>query len=126
MPKKRLMQIASEQEVEFKEAMRIAQEKLPEGSLTGKGRNTWVTEEGTAILEESFMIEEIIPKHYVGIVLSECPNPRYNYVHNKEIGKKVPMLVPRKWQGKLVGKVITLEAISDNNGTSYRYVRKGK
>ena len=120
------MQIASEQEVEFKEAMRIAQEKLPEGSLTGKGRNTWVTEEGTAILEESFMIEEIIPKHYVGIVLSECPNPRYNYVHNKEIGKKVPMLVPRKWQGKLVGKVITLEAISDNNGTSYRYVRKGK
>ena len=126
MPKKRLIQIASEQEVEFEEAMRIAQEKLPEGSLTGKGRNTWVTEEGTAILEDSLMIEEIIPKHYTGMVLSECPNPRYNYVHNKEIGKKVPMLVPRKWQGKLVGKMVTFEAISDNKGTSYRYVRKGK
>jgi len=126
MPKKRLTQIATEQEVEFEEAMRIAQEKLPEGSLTGVGRNTWVTEEGTAILEDSLMIEEIIPKHYIGIVLSECPNPRYNYVHNKEIGKKVPMLVPRKWQGKLVGKLVTFEAISDNKGTSYRYVRKGK
>ena len=126
MPKKRLIQIASEQEVEFEEAMRIAQEKLPEGSLTGTGRNTWVTEEGTKILEDSFMIEEIIPKHYTGMVLSECPNPRYNYVHNKEIGKKVPMLVPRKWQGKLVGKMVTFEAISDNKGTSYRYVRKGK
>ena len=57
MPKKRLIQIASEQEVEFEEAMRIAQEKLPEGSLTGKGRNTWVNEEGAAILEDSFMIE---------------------------------------------------------------------
>lgn len=126
MPKKRLIQIASEQEVEFEEAMRIAQEKLPEDSLTGKGRNTWVTEEGTAILEDSLMIEEIIPKHYTGMVLSECPNPRYNYIHNKEIGKKVPMLVPRKWQGKLIGKMVTFEAISDNKGTSYRYVRKGK
>jgi hypothetical protein len=126
MPKKRLIQIATEQEVEFEEAMRIAQEKLPEGSLTGKGRNTWVTEEGTAILEDSLMIEEIIPKHYTGMVLSECPNPRYNYVHNKKIGKKVPMLVPRKWQGKLIGKMVTFEAISDNKGTSYRYVRKGK
>ena len=126
MPKKRLIQIASEQEVEFEEAMRIAQEKLPEGSLTGKGRNTWVTEEGASILEDSFMIEEIIPKHYTGMVLSECPNPRYNYVHNKQIGKKVPMLVPRTWQGKLVGKMVTFEEISDNKGTSYRYVRKGK
>ena len=126
MPKKRLIQIASEQEVEFEEAMRIAEEKLPEGSLTGKGRNTWVNEEGTAILEDSFMIEEIIPKHHTGMVLSECPNPRYNYVHNKQIGKKVPMLVPRKWQGKLVGKMVTFEGISDNKGTSYRYVRKGK
>jgi len=125
MPKKKLTQIALEQEVEFEDAMEIAQDKLPEGSLTGKGKNTWVNEEGTAILEESFMIEEIIPKHYLGHVLGECPNPRYNYVYNKDIGKRVPMLVPRKWQGKLIGKVITFEAISDNKGTSYRYVRKG-
>ena len=126
MPKKKLTQIALEQEVEFEDAMEIAQDKLPEGSLTGKGKNTWVNEEGTAILEESFMIEEIIPKHYTGNVLAECPNPRYNYVFNKELGKRVPMLVPRKWQGRLIGKVITFEAISDHIGTSYRYVRKGK
>ena len=112
--------------MEFDKAMQIAQDKLPEGSLTGKGRNTWVTEEGTAILEESFMIEEIIPKHYLGDVLGECPNPRYNYVFNREIDKKIPMLVPRKWQGKLIGKIVTFEAISDNTGTSYRYVRKGQ
>ena len=71
MPKKKLIQIATEQEVEFEEAMRIAEDKLPEGSLTGKGKNTWVTEEGTSILEESLMIEEIIPKHYLGHVLGE-------------------------------------------------------
>jgi hypothetical protein len=125
MPKKKLVKIAKEQEVDFDEAMCIAVEKLPEGSLTGKGRNTWVTEEGTAILEDSFMIEEIIPKHYSGIVLCECPNPKFNYVYNKEIGLKVPMLIPRKWQGKLIKKQVTFEAIEDVNGTSYRYVRKG-
>lgn len=125
MPKKKLVKIAEEQEVDFDEAMCIAVEKLPEGSLTGKGRNTWVTEEGTAILEDSFMIEEIIPKHYSGIVLCECPNPKFNYVYNKEIGLKVPMLIPRKWQGKLIKKQVTFEAIEDVNGTSYRYVRKG-
>ena len=69
MPKKKLIQIAEEQEVEFEQAMRIALEKLPEGSLTGRGKNTWVTEEGTEILEGSFMIEEIIPKHFKGKVL---------------------------------------------------------
>ena len=120
MPKKKLVKIAEEQEVDFDEAMSIAVEKLPEGSLTGKGRNTWVTEEGTAILEDSFMIEEIIPKHYSGIVLCECPNPKFNYVYNKEIGLKVPMLIPRKWQGKLIRKQVTGEAIEDVNGASYR------
>jgi len=124
MAKKKLTIIAEEQEVEFEEAMRIATEKLPEGSLTGKGKNTWVNEEGTAILEESFMIDEIIPKHYIGKVLQECPNPKYNVVYNKEIGKRVNMLIPRKWQGRLVGKEVTFEAIEDTKGVSYRYVGK--
>jgi len=124
MPKKKLAKIAEEQEIKFEEAMRIATDKLPEGSLTGKGKNTWVSEEGTIILEKSFMIEEIIPKHYEGNVVSECPNPRYNYVVSKSIGKRVPVLVPRKLQGKLIDKKITFEGISDIKGTSYRYVRK--
>ena len=124
MAKKKLTKIAEEQEVEFEEAMRIATEKLPEGSLTGKGKNTWVNEEGTAILEESFMIDEIIPKHYIGKVLQECPNPKYNVVYNKEIGKRVNMLIPRKWQGRLVGKVVTFEGIQDSKGITYRYVGK--
>jgi hypothetical protein len=124
MPKKKLTKIAEDMEVSFDEAFRIALEKLPEGSLTGKGKNTWVTEEGTAILEDSFMIEEIIPKHYEGKVLQEAPNPKYNVVYSKEIGKRVNMLIPRKWQGRLVGKVVTFEGIQDSKGITYRYVGK--
>jgi hypothetical protein len=124
MPKKRLSKIAEEQEVTFDEAIKIATEKLPEGSVTGKGRNTWVTEEGAKILEDSFMIEEIIPKHFTGTVLAECPNPKYNVVFSKEIGKRANVLLPRKWQGKLLKKIIIFEAIEDSKGVSYRYVGK--
>ena len=124
MPKKKLTQLAKEQEVTFDEAMQIAIDKLPEGSLTGKGKNTWVSEEGTKILEESLMINEIIPKHYSGTVLAECPNPKYNVVFSKEIGKRVNVLLPRKWQGKLIKKIITIEAIEDTKGVTYRYVGK--
>jgi hypothetical protein len=124
MPKTRLSKIAEEQEVEFDEALRIATEKLPEGSVTGTGRNTWVTEEGAKILEDSFMIEEIIPKHFTGTVIAECPNPKYNVVFSKEIGKRANVLLPRKWQGKLLKKIITFEAIEDSKGVSYRYVGK--
>ena len=124
MPKKKLTQLSKEQEVTFDEAMQIATDKLPEGSLTGKGKNTWVSEEGTKILEESLMIDEIIPKHYSGTVLAECPNPKYNVVFSKEIGKRVNVLLPRKWQGKLIKNIITIEAIEDIKGVTYRYVGK--
>ena len=124
MPKKRLIKIAEEQEVEFDEALKIATEKLPSGSVTGKGRNTWVTEEGAKILEDSFMIDEIIPKHFTGTVIAECPNPKYNVVFSKEIGKRANVLLPRKWQGKLLKKIIIFEAIEDSKGVSYRYVGK--
>ena len=87
-------------------------------------RNTWVTEEGTKILEDALMIDEIIPKHFKGLVLSECPNPKYVSVLHPELRKRVNVLIPRKWQGKLVKKVIIFEAIEDTNGVSYRYVSK--
>ena len=46
MPKKKLTQIALEQEVEFEDAMEIAQDKLPEGSLTGKGKKKHMGKRG--------------------------------------------------------------------------------
>jgi hypothetical protein len=123
MAKKKLVKIAEEQEMEFDELMALAQEKLPEGSLTGKGRNTWVTEEGTKILEDSFCIEEIIPKHFKGIVIQEAPNPKWNYVKHPVTKKRVPVLIHRRWHGRLVGKEITFEAIEDDKGVTYRHVK---
>lgn len=123
MPKKKLTQIANEYEVEFTEALEIVKNKVPKDFVTGVGKNTWISEEGQDILEDGLFIDEIIPRNFVGKVLNECPNARYNSVYSKEIGKRVPVMIPRRWQGKLVGKNITFEAIEDDKGVSYRYVK---
>jgi len=122
MAKKRLKDIATKCEVSFEEAMDIALSKLPAGSLTGKGKNTWVEEDFAKILTDTCMIKEIIPKFYIGKVTRECPNPKYVYVSSPEIGKTVPVLIHRRFQGKVKPrKVIKFESIADGTGVSYRY-----
>lgn len=122
MAKKRLKDIATECEVSFEEAMEIALSKLPAGSLSGKGKNTWVEADFANVLTDTCMIKEIIPKFYVGKVTRECPNPKYVYVSSPEIGKTVPVLIPRRFQGTVKPrKIIKFEAITNNMGVSYRY-----
>jgi len=123
MPKVLLTKIAEEYETPFDEALMLAQTKLPEDQVTGKGKRTWIGEQGQAIIGATLMIDEITTKHYKGIVKHEAPNPRFVYVYHKEIKKKVPVLIPRKLSGSLVNKEIMFEAIEDDKGISYRYVK---
>lgn len=123
MPKKRLTQISEDYEVSFEEAITMVSEKLPEEHVSGKGKNTWIDEEGQEILSRSLMIDEITPKYYSEIVKSECPNPRFVFVYLRDIKKKVPVMIPRRLAGTLLGKKILIEAITDTKGTSYRYAK---
>ena len=124
MAKPRLRQIANEFDVNIKDAITIAEDKLSKEMITGKGGNTWITEEGVDILRDALVIPEIVPKHIKVKILKECPNRCYNWGHSKEIGKKVPVLIPRRFWGHLIGKTLTVECISDDKGQSYRYVHQ--
>lgn len=124
--KVKLTKLAEENEVTFEEAMNLAKEKLPEDSLTGKGKNTWVDEEGQEILAKAFEIPEIVPKYLKGRVMHDAPNPHYVYAYIKELSKKVPVIQGKRYIGKLIGKNIDIEAIQDNKGVSYRFVPKEK
>jgi hypothetical protein len=124
MAKTRLTTIAKECDIEFDEALQIAKDKLSEEMITGKGKGTWINEEGSGILKESFDIPEIVPKHYNVKILRECPNKMFNWGYIKEIGKKVPVLIPRRFWGKLIGKFVTIECIKDDKGETFRYVHK--
>jgi hypothetical protein len=123
MPKRKLIDIANEYDMEFDEALMLVTDKLPKDQVTGKGRGTWIGKDGQDILHSSLMIPEITPKHYKGQVTSECPNKRYNYIYSKDLGKKVPVLIPAKFRGKMIGKIVTFEAIEDGSGVTYRYVK---
>ncbi len=122
--KTKLTKLIEDYDVEFDEALQIAQDKLPREEITGKGKGTWINEEGVKILNEAFDIPEIVPKHIKVKMLSECPNRCYNWGYSKELGKKVPVLIPRRFYGALVGKTISVECITDDTGTSYRYVHQ--
>lgn len=124
--KVKLTKLAEENEVTFEEAMNLAKQKLPEDSLTGKGKNTWVDEEGQEILAKAFEIPEIVPKYLKGKVMHDAPNPHYVYAYIKELSKKVPVIQGKRYIGKLIGKNIDIEAIQDNKGVSYRFVPKEK
>ena len=106
MPKIKLTALSDEYEVTFEEAIGVVTEKIPEEYITGRGKNTWISEEGQEIIKDGLFIDEIIPKNY--------------------IGKKVPVMIPRRLQGRFVGKMINFEAIEDLKGVSYRYVKKKK
>ena len=124
MPKKRLKIIAAEHEVQVDEIVELVETKLPEHTITGTGYARWINEEGQELLAQAVDIPELMPKRYRGVVHSKAPNRSYVYVYIREIQKKVPMVIARRYEDWLTeGKQVDVEAIEDDKGTSYRYVR---
>ncbi len=124
MPKKRVQAIAKEHDIELDLLLELVKSKLPEHTVTGTGKARWINEEGQSMLEEAVDIPELTPKRYRGAVHSKAPNKSYIYVYIREIQKKVPVVIPRKFENHFTpGKNVNVEAITDETGTSYRYVK---
>ncbi len=119
MAKKRLKEIAEELGIPFEEAQEIVTHKLTEEMITGKGKNTWISNAGQEILDSC----SPMPIRYRGKVLSEAPNNKFVMVYIREIPMKVPVRVPYLLRGKLVGKFIYLDAIEDRGITTYNYAQ---
>ena len=122
MAKVKLTKLAAQFAQDFDSFFELAKSKLSADMLTGRGKNTWVDEEGQKILIDCMYVEEIVPKHYKGKVLADAPNPSYVFAYIDEIKMNVPVVIARKHKGKMKGKTITIEMIEDVRGRSYRYV----
>jgi hypothetical protein len=122
MAKTKATALAEELEVDFLTISTIIEENVSEDDISGKGKNTWLTEDAVNIVKDKLDIPELVPNYFVGKVTHQAPNPNYVYVYLKELSKKVPVIVPRRFKGKLNGKTIKVEEITDNAGSSYRYV----
>lgn len=121
--KKRLTQIAKELGMTYGEATELAKSKLSADMMTGGAGMIWIDDRGQEILDDCLETPELVPKHYRGQVLKPCPNPHYVYAAIKELGKRVPVAIPNRFKGKLIGKMINIECIADDIGESYRYVK---
>ncbi len=116
MPKKKLTALAEEYGIPFEEALDLVFKELEEDMVTGRGKNTWINDDGQRVLDEFISM----PVLYRGPVLSKAPNPMYVMAYIKEITKKVAVKIPRKMQSKITpGKVIYIEA--DNSGVEPKY-----
>lgn len=123
MAKVRIRTLADRFDADIDELIALAKSKLSASMLTGRGKGLWVNEDGQDILEQALYIPEIVPKHYYGKVTRFAPNVRYVYAYVSEIQVTVPVLVPKKLRNGMLNKNIKMEAIEDNVGTSYRYVK---
>tara|TARA_R110000822_G_scaffold15327_2_gene52929 strand:+ start:171 stop:542 length:372 start_codon:yes stop_codon:yes gene_type:complete len=121
--KRRLKELCQLAELDFDEVLDLAHAKLTSEMLTGKGGSTWITDVGWERLSTAIVIPEIVPKHHIAQVIKPATNPRYVFGYIRELSKKVAILVPRKLHKRLTGKKITIEEITDANGTSFRLFR---
>jgi hypothetical protein len=112
-----------ETDYSFDECLKIVHDKLSAEMVTGKGRNTWINEEGAEVLKTALHIPEIVPKYHMGCVVRPAPNKGYVYAKLDEKDAVVPVVVPRRMRDTLLNKRIRVEEINDGN-PSYRYVKE--
>ena len=125
MPKKRLKDLMQEYETDYShdECLGIVADKLSPDMVSGKGKNTWINEEGSEILKLALHAPEIVPKHHQGLVVRAAPNKGYVYAKIDTMEGVVPVIVPRRMRDQMIGKRIRIEEINDGN-PSYRYVKE--
>jgi hypothetical protein len=119
MSKKKLIEIAEEYEISFEKAQDFVTNNLEEEMVTGRGKGTWVNDDGQEIFEQMIPINIL----YRGKVMQLAPNPRYVLAHIKELGKRVPVKVPLRFSKGLLGKVIHIEANNKGDEPTYEFRR---
>ena len=84
MAKTKATELAKELEVDFLTISTIIEENVSDNDISGKGKNTWLTEDAVSIVKDKLEIPELIPTYYTGKVTHQAPNPNYVYVYLKE------------------------------------------
>lgn len=120
--KKRLTEIADDFGISFEEALDIAFNNLEEDMLSGKGKNTWISEAGQMAMDSIVHI----PVIYRGRVTRLCPNPLFVMVNLKDICKNVPVRIKFGTQKNMLLKYIYVQMDCINGEIKYKMVKPPK
>ena len=120
--KKRIIVMAEELGVDVEVLFKIRNERLDKAHWTGTGKNTYFTEEGQERIKLALEAPLAVPAVVQAMVLQEARNPRWVFAMIEGQKNKVPVAIPRKLKGVLVGKVIPVQVIEDaTGGVTYRH-----
>lgn len=127
MSKVKIITLAERLGKTVNELLKIKAAKLTEGvHYSGYGKNTYLSEEAVELIELSLEAPLAVPNKIRATVLMEARNPRWVYAKLEGHEGKVPVAIPRKLRGKLLGKRINVDAITDSSGgTTYRHEMLG-
>lgn len=89
----------------------------------GTDNRRWFTEAGADKLRLAKEVPLAVPDRAGGWVVRAAPNPRWVYAElDNDKGRVVPVAIPRRLHGRLIGKRITVDIIKDAlGGVSYRH-----
>ena len=113
--------LASEMGKPVEDVIKLVKTRLTDAEYTGNGKNIWLPLTAAETIRLAVDVPPAVPRVYRGRVIKAANNPRWVYAAIKELDGKRPVTIPARLRGKLVGKNIEIEAITDANGTTYRY-----
>jgi hypothetical protein len=118
MAKKKLKQIAEEFDITFEKAQDLAFANLEEEMITGKGKNTWINEDGQKVFDAIIPV----PVIYRGRVVRLMPNPRFVLTRIPDLNTTVPVKAKLNVAKNLNGKYIYIQVDNSNNNTTYHHI----
>ncbi len=119
----KISKLAEELDKNVNELLKLKADKLTvDLHYTGYGKNTMLTDAGEELVRLAYEVPLSVPDRLQAVVLSEANNPRWVYCKIVARDGKVPVAIPRKLRGKLLGKRIFIHEIKDaNGGTTFRH-----
>ncbi len=120
--------LAKELGLSSPELARLRDDKLTEGEHFAKDGKKWFTHAGAEKLRLARDVPLAVPDKAIGIVIRPARNQRWVFVElQSNRGVVVPVAIPRRLYGRLVGKTINVDIIKDaEGGTSYRHEDLGR
>lgn len=121
-----IQQLARETNKSTDELLLLIQDRIPEGERFGSGYATFFNEEGAKLVRLAAEIPAAVPPRLKARVIGPCANDKWVWCRIEGMEGRHPVLIPRRLRGKILGKPITIEAITDINGTTYRHESIGR
>ena len=116
-----ITKLSEELDIEVNQLIKLRIAKLGNRHFTGFGVNTKLTAEGAELLRLAVESPMAVPTKLMGLVLHEARNPRWAYVKIDGKEGKWPVLIHLRDRGRIMGKRIAINSITDDRGTTYTH-----